>query len=213
MGGDKQHRNDNDKKAASTDVKDLVEMSPADYEKHEEQSRRERGKGHEHDLHGRIISVSVVGSQTKIMIAGHVKGMGGLEGYIKNGSGMLARFKMAIHDDRTAYAFVDLTPDQIKDHTDVVINPKAMPAASERREDIATRVVGVSVVGGKTKIMIGVGSNHGARAGMKGYLGENGKAYEHFVVSATHSTYSEAFVDTTVDDVQHHTSVMLNPSH
>jgi hypothetical protein len=201
--------------AASTDVADITPISGEESDKMDEKARKERTKGLPKDIPGRIVSISVVGNLSKILIAAHIKGLpAGTEGYIKRGSsGMLAKFRIALYDDRTAIAFVDLTPDMLHDHvSDIVINPTSMPKSSERRHDIATRVVGVSIVGGRTKILLGVGSSHGARDGMKGHLLDNGKPYEDFVVHKVSSLHCEAFVDTTLDDVQAHKSIMLNPS-
>ncbi|HEY5934392.1 MAG TPA: hypothetical protein VIU61_07155 [Kofleriaceae bacterium] len=216
----KKKRKLRDNEAASTDIADVTKLSDEEAEQLEQKSRKERAKGMPKDVTGRIINISVVphpngsGAElSKIMIGARVKGMQGAEGYIKRGSGMLAKFRIGLHDDRTAFAFVDLTPDQLHPHvSDIVINPTAMPKSSERREDIATRVISIDIVKDRTRIKLGVGSSHGARDGMKGHLVHNGKPYISFVVTKVNSLHSEAFVDTTIDDVRNHNSVMLNPS-
>ncbi|MEJ7602045.1 MAG: hypothetical protein WKG01_29380 [Kofleriaceae bacterium] len=204
--------------AASTDVKDLTKISDDEAENMDEQSRKERSKKMPKDVHGRIVSVSVVDGKSKILIAGLTEGLKpGTEGYVKNGNGMLAKFTIAIHDHRTSMAYVDLTPDMLHDHSEVVLNPTSMPKASERRSDIKTRVVGVSVVTvdqrQRTKILLGIGTSHGARDDMQGFLtDESGKPFEHFEVTRAGSLSCEALVDATIDDVHRHTTVMLNPS-
>jgi hypothetical protein len=227
MGGDKEEaeklRKDEQKAkkkkrksmAASTDIADVTKLSAEESDKEEKKARKERMKGLPQNVPGRIISISIVDGKSRILIGAHIKGMpAGTEGYIKRGSsGMLAKFRIALHDDRTAIAYVDLTPDMLRDHLeDVVINPTSMPKSSERRNDIGTRVVGVSIKDGKTKIQIGVGSSHGAREGMNGHLVHNNKPYLSFVVRKVNSLHCEAFVDTTIDDVQNHKSIILNPS-
>ena len=198
--------------AASNDVADLVKYSPEDEEKFEEKSRKERGKNLPKDVPGRIVSMSVEGNRTRITIGGRVKGMAGIESYIKSGSGMLAKFRIGLQDDNMAFAYVDLDPAQLKDHLEVVINPTSMPKSSERRKDISARVVADAVVDGKTKILIGAGTLHGVRDGMKGHLLDNGKPYVRFILTKVSSRTSEAFVDTTIDDTRNHKSIMLNPS-
>ncbi|HEY5934393.1 MAG TPA: hypothetical protein VIU61_07160 [Kofleriaceae bacterium] len=199
--------------AASTDLADVVKYSPEDEDKFAEKARKERGKSLPKDVPGRIVGMSVEGERTRLMISGRFKGMTGIEGYIKSGSDMLARFRISLQDDTLATAYVDLEPDLLREHlTDVVINPTSMPKSSERRKDIATRVIADSVVGGRTRILIGVGTIHGVRDGMKGHLLDNGKPYVRFVLTKVSSRTSEAFVDTTIDDVRNHKSIMLNPS-
>lgn len=216
---DRHHRHGHEREeAASTDAKDAITLSEEEEEEAEEQSRQQRNKGAPRDVHGRIIGVSVIGHQSKITLAADMKGLkAGTEGYVKNGDGLLAKFRIAIHDHRTAIAYVDLTPDQLQDHQEVVLNPTTMPKSSERRQDIKTRVIGVSVVtvgkGQKTKILIACGSNHGARDRMHGFIaGSDGKPYERFELTGVHSTHSEAIIDANIDTVQAHTSVVLNPA-
>lgn len=210
----KKKRKPRDNEAASTDIADVTTLSDEEADKLEEDSRKDRAKGLPKDVTGRIISMSVVGDKTKILIGARVKGMQGVEGYIRRGDGMLARFRIGLWDHRTAFAFVDLTPDQLSPYAEnVIINPSSMPAKSERRKDIATRVVNIDIVGGRTRIMIGRGSSHGVRDRMSGYIhAEGGKPYESFVLSKVSSLHSEAFVDATLDQVHRNMSVMVNPS-
>lgn len=199
--------------AASTDIADVTKYSPEDEDKFEEKARKERGKGLPKNVPGRIVGISVEGNKSRILISGAFKGMSGIEGYIKDGPNMLAKFRISLRDDTTAVALVDLAVDHLQQHlTDVVLNPTSMPKSAERRKNIGTRVIGVSVVAGKTKILIGAGSSHGVRDGMKGHLLDNGKPYERFVLTKVSSLTSEAIVDTTIDDTNAHKSIMLNPS-
>jgi hypothetical protein len=164
--------------------------------------------------HGRIINISIVNGMSRIMIGmGRKQGVRiGMEGYIKKGNGMLADFQIdETRGDRVCVANVDVTPDMMKDHHEVVINPSAMPKSTEPQKDMKSRIVGVSIVGGKTKIMIGRGVAHGARAGQIGYIvGNGGRRVETFEVSEAGSTHSSAFVEKTIDQIKDHHEVILN---
>ncbi len=164
---------------------------------------------------GRIISLQVVGGQTRITIAlGHKQGVvPGMTGYIKKGNGMLADFQIDAAEDRVAHAMVDVTPDMLKDHSEVVINPSHMPKSSEAQSDMKARLLNISIVDNKTQIMIGRGSSNGAREGMVGYLiGRDGRTVAKFVIDQAHSTHSTALVDRTYDEVKECDEIVLNPA-
>lgn len=166
---------------------------------------------------GRIIGVSVEKGMTKIMIGmGRKQGVRvGMEGYIKKGNGMLADFQIESTSDRIAYAHVDVTPDAIQETGgQVVVNPSSKPASAQAQADMKARIVGLSIVDGKTQMLIGRGTAHGVSAGMHGYIHSgSGKKYMSFEVSEAGSRTSKAIIGTTIDDVRAHSEVVLNPSH
>lgn len=167
------------------------------------------------DAQGRILGVSVVGGRTRIMIGlGQKQGIHlGMEGYVKAGDGMLADFQIEEVRERTSYAFVETTVDGLADHHQVVVNPTSRPKSSEPQKDMSARIVGLSIEGGQTKLMIGRGVRHGARAGMKGYIiGNNGHPFATFEVVEQHAGYCTAFVHHTIDALREHTQVILNPA-
>lgn len=163
---------------------------------------------------GRIINVSIVGGRTRITIGlGRKQGVRvGMEGYVKKGDGMLADFQIDSTGDRTATAMVDATPDMLHDHNMVMVNPSHMPKSSEPQKDMKSRVVGVSIIGGRTQILIGRGISHGARPGMAGYLvGSGGKPFAKFHLEEVGASASKAFIDYTIDQIKDHHEAILNP--
>lgn len=225
------HRKDHDKRSAedrpaSTDVADLSDDADADADHKASASQLNNDHDYEetrfgegkvsYDAQGRILSISVVGDMTRVMIGlGKDQGIHvGMEGYIKSEGGMFADFQIEEVRERTSFAKVDATPDAIQQNgTNVVVNPTSMPKSSAPRHDIKTRIIGVSIEGGKTRIKIGVGTRHGARWGMKGYVvGGGGGQFMRFTVDEEHPGYVEAFVDTTIDGLGGHHDIVLNPS-
>lgn len=163
--------------------------------------------------HGRILQVQVHGNMTRITIGlGEKQGVSpGMMGYVQKGSGMLADFQIESVSDRVAYAMVEATPDMLKDHSQVVVNPSQMPKSSEAEGDMKARLLKIDIVGGKTRITIGRGTSNGARSGMSGYIaGSGGKPYEKFVIDEAHSTFSTAFVERTFDELKGHDEIILN---
>lgn len=230
MSGGKKKRDDKSHDAparerpASTDVADLEEIDDASHDASDHARRRPTAGPSEddrwgagevaHERGGRIIGVSVVGGRNKVTIGlGEKQGVRvGMEGYLKKGAGMAADFSIESVTERTSTAFVDLPMDLIQQHSQVVVNPAAMPKA-ESKHDMKARVISISVEGGQTKIMIGFGSNHGARYGMKGQLlSESGGVWRTFAIAEEHPDHSVAYIDDTVDAVRAHTTVKLNPS-
>lgn len=211
---DKKHRHDQEKdRPQSTDAKDAALDEDEAKEVWDAESKRQR-ESQPQDVTGRIIGYSIEGDRTKLAIGMHTEGLKpGTEGYIKAGNGMLARFKIAIYSEKRVTAYVDVTPDMLKDHDQVVVNPSSFPESSEERQDIKTRVMGVVVDGGKTKISLGIGNAHGAREGMRGYLVDSGgKPFAEFTVTEARARSSHAFVHATVDEVYQCSSAMLNPT-
>ncbi|MCA9674166.1 MAG: hypothetical protein KC464_03910, partial [Myxococcales bacterium] len=166
------------------------------------------------DAHGRIIQVSVSHAGTRITVGlGAKQGVHvGMEGYVASADGMLADFQIEDVADRVCHATIQVPPDALAGHDQVVVNPGTMPKAAVRH-DMKARIVGISVDHDRTRIMIGFGSNHGARAGMRGYLvGDDGRRYTSFEIAEEHPGHSVAYVDDTVDAVRAHSNVVLNPS-
>jgi hypothetical protein len=215
------HRRDHDERprhsmAASTDVADLEDGSAhAASRKQRDDFVDERwGAGPVgSDVNGRIIGLSVKGGQTEIMIGlGAKQGVHvAMEGYIKHGDGMFADFQIHQVDERVSRAMVDATPDAIQHNgTQVVVNPASMPKPVAKQDQKA-RIIGVSIEGGKTKIMIGLGARHGATWGMKGRIA--GARGETFEISEVHPGHSTAIVEATIDMInQGSHEVILNPA-
>ncbi len=230
MSRDKKHRHDADhderERPASTDLADVIDAddSSAKASRHARHkatagpSEDDRfGAGaHARDAEGRIIGVSVVGEGTQIMIAlGSEQGVGvGMEGYIKTEDGMLADFQIHKVTERVSHAIVDVTPDGLGGHLQVVVNPSSLPKKSQPQKDMQARIIAVNIEGDRTKIRIARGVRNGARAGMRGYVvGSNGRPLEDFEVVEQYSGSCVAYVNLTVDQVQSHLQVVLNPSH
>ncbi len=221
---DHAHRQDPDR-PQSTDIADVIEVDDASEAASKHQRDATAGPSEEDrfgegpvasDAEGRILSVSVKGDMTEILIGlGKKQGIHvGMEGYIKQGTGMHADFQIHRVEDRTAFALVDTTPDAIQ-QTDlrVVVNPSSMPKSSAPKQEMKGRIIGVSIQGGRTRIMIGLGRRHGARSGMTGYVvGPSGGPLFRFVVDEEHPGHVEAFVDATIDMLKDHHQIVLNPS-
>ena len=229
MSRDKKHRHDNDHdqradRPQSTDIADVIEAddSSAKASKHQRtatagpsEDDRFGAGAHARDAEGRIIAVNVVGDGTQIMIAlGSEQGVGvGMDGYIKTEDGMLADFQIHKVTERVSYAIVDVTPDGIGGHLQVVVNPSSLPKKSQPQKNMEARIIAVNIEGDRTKIRIARGVRNGARAGMRGYVvGSNGRPLEDFEVVEQYSGTCVAFVNLTVDQVQSHLQVVLNPS-
>ena len=233
MGDGKKHRHDKDHeqradRPQSTDIADVIEMKEGDAARDASTHQRRQptagpseddrfGEGPVAvDQPGRILGVSIEDGRTRIMIGlGPKQGVHvGMEGYIQAGDGMLADFQIDQVKERTCYAFVDTTPDGLNGHHQVMINPTSRPKSSEPRQDVHTRILGISVEGERIKLLIGLGVRHGARTGMRGYLegGPGGRPYAMFEIEEARSGTSVAYLEhETVDSVRAHTNVVVNP--
>jgi hypothetical protein len=173
------------------------------------------GAGAKSDVHGRIIKVDAAGdNKTRITIGlGPKQGvLRGMEGYIVAPGGMLTDFQIEDSEGRVAHAIVHMPVQHVMGHDQVVVNPGSMPKAAEKH-DVHTRVISNSIDGDRVKLLIAFGTNHGARAGMKGFLlSDSGARHMSFELAEEHPTHSVAYVHTTLDDVKAHSSVLLNPS-
>jgi hypothetical protein len=209
----------------STDVADLdggaADQSSA-HQRKEGRHRDERYSSNEDvasDVQGRILKVDVVKEDdrevSRIVIGlGHDQGIfEDMEGYVKAGDGMLADFHVSHVKERTCVATVAVTPDQLREHHQVVLNPTSKPKSSEVQANVDARIIGLRIEGGKTKILIGRGASHGARDGMIGYVVDaSGRNIADFTIEKANPTHSEAFVALIPDQVSHAAKVVLNPS-
>lgn len=168
------------------------------------------------DIKGRIISISVVGDASEITIAaGREQGVvRGMEGYLMAGDTFLSELDVVKVDKRWCKARVEATPDQIREHiNDAVINPSSKPAkAAKAAKDYKTRVISVSIIGGRSRITVAGGRAHGVEAGMQGVLlDDSGKRIIGFTLEEVHARTGLAFVDVTLDEVNRSHSAIVNP--
>jgi hypothetical protein len=232
----------NHERPASTDIKDVIEDKP----KAAHGGHGHGGHGHGHsnegpgtmtagpsesdrwgegkvanDAHGRILGVSVHGDFTRLMIGlGPLQGVhNGMPGYVIDQHGAIWDFSVEVDGEAKhgaiSYAMVNAPPQQFQGNSTVVINPSSRPVA-QPKHDMRARILANSIEGGKTKIMIGMGEQHGARIGQKGYvIGHGGKAYEHFEIVEQRGGISYAYITSTIDELHGNDptmEVILNPS-
>jgi hypothetical protein len=177
------------------------------------------------DIKGRILSVSVHGDHSEVLIAaGREQGVHrGMEGYLMAGDTFLSEIDVIGVDKRVCRARVEATPDQIGEHLDdIVINPSSKPAkAATAAKDFKTRVISVSIIGGRSQITVaggraqGVeagGRAQGVEAGMHGVLLDAaGKKIISFTLDEVAARFGKAFVDTTLDEIHTSHSAIVNP--
>lgn len=217
-----QHRHDghDGSMAASDDIRDVHHMTDDEVAKWEAEHNKGKKKEHEEkDISARLINIEVVGNKTKVGFGIDPKKVhNGMTVLLMHNDALLAMSGLVVDaTNHYAYGFVDLTPDMIQQRANhIVINPSSIPKSASPHPDIEARIVGVSVVGGKTQIMIGMGTSHGVRAGMDGYCLDAGGKYHvgsRFHISEVGSMHAKAIVDMTVDEVYHldFKHVMVNP--
>jgi hypothetical protein len=222
-----QHRHDghDGSLAASDDIRDVHAMTEDELKKWEAEHDKQSNKGkkksehEEKDISARVINIEVVGNRTKVGFGVDPKKVhDGMTALLMRGDALLAMTGLVVDaSNHYAYGFVDLTPDMIQQAANhIVINPSSIPKSASPHPDIKARLVGVSVVGGKTQIMIGMGTSHGVRAGMDGYCMDEGGKYHvgsRFHITEVGSMHAKAIVDLTVDEVYHLSlkEVMVNP--
>ena len=207
------HDKSPENRPASTDMKDVQTWDP--------NKEDMQGRPLAHDVHARILGVSVEGegSMKITFSAGEAQGaVEGMKGYVIDAHGNIHSFTVKDVVGGVSHAYIDGIPDDIYGASTVVLNPKTPPSSTVgAKKDLEARIVGVSIVDGKTQIMIGMGEAHGARVGMKGYIGAKGKPYAHFTIShfGPGGSVSLAKVDVIPDELKQagHDHVVLNPSH
>lgn len=168
------------------------------------------------DIHGRVLSTSIVGGHTELLIgAGRAQGVHvGMTGYMMKGDTYYAQLDVIAVDKKWCRVKVDATIDQIKADPDGVrINPSSVPArASTPVQDYKSRVLKVDVVDSQVRITIAGGSAQGVGYGMHGVmLDDTGRKIASFEISELASRSATAFVQTTVSEVYRSHSVIVNP--
>ncbi|HZJ67274.1 MAG TPA: hypothetical protein VFD36_27390 [Kofleriaceae bacterium] len=80
--------------------------------------------------------------------------------------------------------------------------------------DRQVRIIGVSVKGNGTEVLLGSGFKQGVTEGMEGYIaGEHGP-YADFTITHVDEVTSKAVIEATVDEIRAHMqTVIINPSH
>lgn len=156
-------------------------------------------------------------AETQVTIAaGREQGVhAGMEGYIKKGESFLSELYIENVGKRTCTSKVEATIDQVREHlNDVVINPTSKPPKAEKQaKDFKTRVIGVSIVDGLTRIAMGGGRGWGVNAGDKGILVDDaGRTIGHFIIDESHAQTCFAKVAMIIDQVRQASSVIINPS-
>lgn len=208
---DKEQRPDAGHEHAPTAGPDYDDRGPIDQA--QEAAARLAAVQLAHDLHARIIALSVEGDRTIITIAsGYKQGVSeGMSGYIPGGGGMLADFTVYDVGERTCKAGVQLTPDQVSQAPSVILNPASRPAPP-RHQDLSARIIGFSIQNGLGQIAIGCGRLHGAFVGESGVvLDAGGRRLVSFQLDRVESRVSFATVNLGLDAVSGG-SVVLSPS-
>ena len=166
------------------------------------------------NLEANIIgSPSVAGGRTLVMISkGKLDGVAlGVEGYVKSSQGMLAELTVISVSPHHCQALVTATPDQLRLHRRVVINPTSKPT-QELEIAKPARIIGMSVEDGRTLITIARGKTHGVTSDLTGRLyAENGRTGESFQIAYTHAIRSYAYVAATTDQVSQFGHVKFDP--
>lgn len=167
------------------------------------------------DLPGQIVGSSLVGDRVEIKIdRGTEHGARvGMEGYVAGPAGMLSELQIHKTSKTFAYAFVNATRDELLRHRDVVINPSTMPRAASLRADHRARIIKADIVGDRTQITIGAGTNQGVDHTTRGsFVRPNGSPGEDFEISGYTARNSTAYIHATFAEVQASLQVVLNPT-
>lgn len=203
----------------STDVQDTTGY----HGPHTKVSQDERGPDAENDpgpqkstkdAHVRILGISVHGSKTRVALgSGPNQGIfAGMPGYIVDVTGHIHKFVIADAEGSLTYAYIDAIPDQLHGNVTAVLNPETMPADKVAKKDQEARVLGVSVDGLGTRVLIGFGPEHGATMGMKGFLvNESGYHIAEFSIDELRDGFSATHVQVPHEQV-YGAKVILNPS-
>ena len=210
---EKSHRNDADKKKAPTAGPDYDDRGP-DPQHDQEAALRAAHIGLAHDREVRIIGMEVKGNGTLCLLgSGFKQGVTeGMSGYIAGEHGPFADFTIEHVDEVTCKAYIESIPDEIRAHMQhVVINPSHQPQAV-MPPDTKTRVLSVSVEGGKTRIKVGRGRMQGAKWGDLGLvIASNGVRLGSFTLDEVGPRISGGLVDL-IPDQLHGADIILKPS-
>ena len=211
---DKHHRHDAHKTTGGmTAGPDYDDRGP-DPQRDQEAALRAANIQLAHDRKVRILSVSVKGDGTEVLLgSGFKQGVTeGMDGYIAGEHGPYADFMIPHVEEVTARAFIEATPDEIqKNMQTVIINPAHKPHAT-LPPDTKTRVMAVSIEGNRMRIKVPRGRMQGAKWGDPGIVVNSaGVRQASFVLEDVDPRMSSALVDMTPDSIRG-CDIILKPS-
>jgi hypothetical protein len=212
---DKSHRHDADKKHAPTAGPDYDDRGP-DPQRDQEAALRAAHIGLAHDRQVRIIGMEVKGRGTLCMLgSGSKQGVTeGMTGYIAGEHGPFADFTIEHVEDVTCKAYIESIPDEIRAHMQhVVINPSHKPEAV-LAPDTKTRILGISVEGGKTRVKLGRGRMQGAKWGDPGVvISSSGVRLASFTLDQVEPNLCSGLVDLIPDQIKGADAVLKPTKH
>lgn len=81
-------------------------------------------------------------------------------------------------------------------------------------QDRNVRILGVTVKGNGTEILLGSGFKQGVTEGMDGYIAGTHGPYADFTITHVDDVTSKAYIEATVDEIRAHMDqVIINPAH
>jgi hypothetical protein len=122
------HREQDPNRPQSTDIADVEEMSEAEWEAAQKQSKAQRKPPEKKNVKARIIQQMVEGDRIRIRIgSGEQQGLrSGMEGYLMDASGnALTHFKIFGCEDLLCSAYVKVPGDWIIANPYVMLNPSS----------------------------------------------------------------------------------------
>jgi len=210
---DKSHRNDADKKHAPTAGPDYDDRGP-DPQHDQEAALRAAHISLAHDRQVRIIGVEVKGRGTMCLLgSGFKQGVTeGMSGYIAGEHGPYADFTIEHVDDVTSKAYIEATPDEIRNHMQhVIINPSHKPEAV-MPPDSKARLLWIGVEGNKTRVKVGKGRMQGAKWGDAAVvIGSNGVRLASFTLDEVGPNVCGGLVDLIPDQLKD-AEIVLKPT-
>jgi hypothetical protein len=211
---DKHHRHDANKTTGGmTAGPDYDDRGP-DPQRDQEAALRAAKIQLARDRNVRILSVSVKGDGTEVLLgSGFKQGVTeGMDGYIAGEHGPYADFMITKVDEVTSRAFIEASVDEIRANmATVVINPSQKPQ-KELPPDTKTRVMAVSIEGNRMRIKIPRGRMQGAKWGDPGIVVNSaGVRQASFTLDDVDPRMSSALVDLTPDSIRG-CDIILKPS-
>jgi hypothetical protein len=211
---DKHHRHDANKTTGGmTAGPDYDDRGP-DPQGDQEAALRAANIQLAHDRKVRILSVSVKGDGTEVLLGSGLKQgvTEGMDGYIAGAHGPFADFTITSVEERTARAFIEATVDEIRANMEtVIINPSQKPQGV-LAPDTKTRVMAVSIEGNQMRIKVPRGRMQGARWGDPGIVvNSSGVRIASFKLDDVDPRMSSALVDLTPDSIRG-CDIILKPS-
>lgn len=210
-GKDKHQRNDAAKQHEPTDGPGYDDRGP-DPQGEQEAALRAAHVQLAHDRPARVLTESVQRHGTEITISGGLKqGVTvGMTGYL-TGPGRTYDFTIASVEATTAKAVVETTPDEIRAHPQVIINPSVKPTTA-KHQDLPAQLLHIEVVQGGTRIVISKGRMQGVAAGERGIVADaSGRQLVSFALDEVESNISRATVELTPDQLNG-AKITLSPS-